>query len=352
MRDGKPVTGYGFASVGRFAQGGLMRERFIPRLMNAPQAAVADEAGTNIDPFKAWSVMMQGEKPGGHGERCVAVGTLDMALWDAAAKIANQPLHRFLAARFGQAGGTPARIPVYAGGGYLYPSNDIARLADEIRQFRDLGYTRAKIKIGSRGSGSGPAADRCGRGNSSGPDHLAVDAMNLYADPSALRAAAALAPLGLWWFEDICDPLDFALSARVADAYAPPIAAGEALFSCAEARLLHQYGGLRADRDILVFDPVHCYGLPGFLQIVRYLEAAGWNRKAFWPHGGHLFALHVVAALGLGGAEVNPLAFQPFRGLPEGANIVDGLAPLPDAPGIGFETHSEARHAFRTLLHN
>jgi L-alanine-DL-glutamate epimerase-like enolase superfamily enzyme len=174
--------------------------------------------------------------------------------------------------------------------------------------------------------------------------------MNLYTDPSALHAASVLAPLGLWWFEDICDPLDFALLARVAKTYTPPIAAGEALFSHAEARLLHQYGGLRADRDILVFDPVHCYGLPGFLQIVRYLEAAGWTRQSFWPHGGHLFGLHVVAALGLGGAEVNPLAFQPFRGLPDGANVEDGFAPLPDAPGIGFETHSEASRKFRTSL--
>src|SRR4051794_8248466 len=112
MRDGKPVTGYGFASVGRFAQGGLMRERFIPRLMNASPASLADEAGTNLDPFKAWLVMMAGEKPGGHGERCVAVGTLDMAIWDAAAKIAGQPLYRFLAARIGHADTIPGHVHV------------------------------------------------------------------------------------------------------------------------------------------------------------------------------------------------------------------------------------------------
>ena len=58
--------------------------------------------GRNIDPLRAWTVMMAGEKRGGHGERCVAVGTLDMALWDAAAKIAGLPLHRFLAGRFGR----------------------------------------------------------------------------------------------------------------------------------------------------------------------------------------------------------------------------------------------------------
>jgi hypothetical protein len=45
-----------------------------------------------------------------------------------------------------------------------------------------------------------------------------------------------LAPYGLWWFEDICDPLDFDNLAAVASRYTGPIAAGEALFSTAEAK--------------------------------------------------------------------------------------------------------------------
>src|SRR3546814_13236566 len=56
-------------------------------------------------------------KPGGHGERCVAVGTLDMAVWDAAAKVAGLPLYRFLADRIGAGSTATPRVPVYAGGG-------------------------------------------------------------------------------------------------------------------------------------------------------------------------------------------------------------------------------------------
>jgi len=150
IRDGKPVVGYGFASIGRLAQSGLNRERFAPRQLAASEVDLTDEAGTNLDPFGAWRVMMTNEKPGGHGERCVAVGALDMALWDAAAKIARLPLYRLLMDRTG----TPQRdgprpVSVYAGGGYYYPSDDIARLSDEVRCFRDLGHRRAKIKIGS-----------------------------------------------------------------------------------------------------------------------------------------------------------------------------------------------------------
>jgi L-alanine-DL-glutamate epimerase-like enolase superfamily enzyme len=348
MRGGRPVVGYGFASIGRFAQGGLIRERFAPRLLAAPE--LADAAGTDLDPFRAWSAMMAGEKPGAHGERCVAVGTLDMAVWDAAAKIAGLPLHRFLADRLGRTDPTPDRVPVYAAGGYLYPGDDLARLSDEMRRLVDLGYIRAKIKIGATGLAQDlrrveTAAARLGT-----PGHLAVDAMNAYDRASALAAAAALAPLGLWWFEDVCDPLDFPVQAEVAAAYPGPIAAGEALFSVAEARLLARHGGLRRDRDILLFDPVHCDGLPGYLQIVEHLVSEGWPRHAFWPHGGHLFALHVVAALGLGGAEVNPLCFQPFGGLADDAVVAGGSVALPDRPGIGFEGRAGLYRLFRTLL--
>ena len=103
VRHGKPVVGFGFSSMGRFAQGGLIRERFAPRLLQAG----------DIDPPSAWAAMMKGEKPGGHGERCVAVGTLDMALWDAAAKSAGLPLYAYLRERLGIAF-DPDRLAVMA----------------------------------------------------------------------------------------------------------------------------------------------------------------------------------------------------------------------------------------------
>src|SRR5215472_13280693 len=88
-RDGKPVVGYGFNSNGRYGQGALMRERFFPRLMSADQKTLIDVESANLDPFRIWDVLMKNEKPGGHGERSVAVGTIDMAVWDAVAKIAG-----------------------------------------------------------------------------------------------------------------------------------------------------------------------------------------------------------------------------------------------------------------------
>jgi len=92
---------------------------------------------------------MRQEKPGGHGERCVAVGTLDMTLWDAAGEIAQEPLYRHLGEKLGTTVTEPV-VPVCAGGGYYFESNDLERLTDEVRTFLVLGYTRVKIKIGGR----------------------------------------------------------------------------------------------------------------------------------------------------------------------------------------------------------
>ena len=348
VRDGAPVVGYGFASIGRFAQRGLIADRFAPRLLAAGEAIATDD-GATLDPFRAWQAMMAGEKPGGHGERCVAVGTLDMALWDAAAKIAGLPLYRFLAQRTGRTPPSDPAVPVYAGGGYYYPTDDIGRLADEVRRLRGMGYDRVKIKIAAKPIEQDLTRIEAVTALLPDAGHLAVDAMNGYDVSAAMAAAVRLAPYGLWWFEDICDPLDFDAQAAVAGRYDGAIAAGEALFSAAEARLLDRYGGLRREKDILLFDPVHCYGLPGYLEIVRDLEARGWRRSAFWPHGGHLFALHVVKALGLGGAEVNPLCFQPFGGLPDGVRPENGRAAPPEAPGIGFETKAALHRMFRAL---
>lgn len=317
-RNGKPIIGYGFSSVGRFAQSGLIRERFAPRLMEAADSDLANVERTNFDPLRAWEVMMRGEKPGGHGERCVAVGTLDMAIWDAAAKIDGLPLYRWLADYLGVSHRTTVPVRAYASGGYLYPRDDTMQLMDEIRRLLDYGYTHVKIKIGSA-----PLATDIARIESAltllpSADHLSVDAMNAYEGRESVAVAAALAPYGLWWLEDICDPLDFETLSTVAASYAGPVAAGEALFSVAEAKLLNRYGGLRPKCDVLQFDPVHCYGIAGYLRIIDAMREGGWGASAFWPHGGHLFGLHIVSALGLGGCEMNPISFEPFGGLPDG----------------------------------
>ena len=341
VRNDGPVIGYGFSSFGRFAQSGLIRERFAPRLLRAAPSTLVNANGNNFDPFRAWDAMMQGEKAGGHGERCVAVGTLDMAIWDLAAKIASSSLHQFIAELVGTVpieGGVPA----YAAGGYTYPSDDIRQLSDEIRRFLDDGYTHIKIKIGATGLSNDLQRIEAVLKLLQAPECLAVDAMHAFDRATAKEVATKLQGYGLWWIEDFLDPLDFEGLAQLAAEYRGRIAAGESLFSESEARLLDLYGGLDRHRDYLLFDPVHCYGIPGYLRIVEYLQDKGWPRSAFWPHGGHLFSIQVAKALGLGGIEVNPLSFEPFGGLSDDATLYESkMLVSGDHAGIGFEHKSD-----------
>jgi L-alanine-DL-glutamate epimerase-like enolase superfamily enzyme len=162
VRDGRRVVGYGFNSNGRYGQGGLIRERFAPRLREADPSTLLDATGDNLDPDRVWSAMIANEKPGGHGERSVAVGTLDMAVWDAAAKIAGKPLFRLLAKRHGVEANP--RVFVYAAGGYYYPGKDLSALRAEMRGYLDRGYSVVRDEDRWRFARGRSPADRGGPG--------------------------------------------------------------------------------------------------------------------------------------------------------------------------------------------
>ena len=120
VRGGKPVVGYAFNSTGRYACGAQMRARFIPRILKAAPETLLNAQGTNFDPEKILASMMQREKPGGHTERSIAIGTIEVACWDAVAKIEDKPLHRVLAERYSY-GSILERVQCYVGGGWYHP---------------------------------------------------------------------------------------------------------------------------------------------------------------------------------------------------------------------------------------
>jgi L-alanine-DL-glutamate epimerase-like enolase superfamily enzyme len=349
VRDGRPVVGFGFNSNGRYAVQGLLRERFIPRLAEADPAALLDESGL-IDPAKAWAIIMANEKPGGHGERSVAVGVIDMALWDLCGKAEGLPLWQLLADRHGRKDDkAEARAWVYAAGGYYYPGKGIAALQDEIRHYRDLGYACVKIKIGGV-----PLPEDLRRIEAvlavvGSGDNLAVDANGRFTLDEAIAYADALLPYRLRWYEEPLDPLDYAAHAILAERYAPPLATGENLFSMQDARNLLRHGGLRPDRDVLQFDPALSYGLVEYLRTLDMLGRHGWSATRCVPHGGHQFALNIAVGLGLGGNESYPDVFAPFGGFADDCPVENGLVRLPDLPGIGFEAKAALYRIMRPL---
>jgi D(-)-tartrate dehydratase len=348
VRDGRPVVGYGFSSNGRYGQGGSLRERFIPRLLGAEPGELLDESGDNLDPQRVWRVLMANEKPGGHGERSVAVGVLDMAVWDVVAKVEGKPLWRLLADRF-RGGDADPEVFTYAAGGYYYPGKGLDALKDEMRSYLERGYTVVKMKIGGAPLDEDlrrieAVLEVVGSG-----DRLAVDANGRFDLDLALAYADALAPYALRWYEEPGDPLDFELQAKVAERYDGPLATGENLFSMQDARNLGRYGGMRPDRDILQMDPALSYGLVEYLRTLEALGELGWSPRRLIPHGGHQMALSIAAGLGLGGNESYPDVFAPFGGFADDTPVVDGRIGLPDAPGVGFERKAGLWELLRQL---
>lgn len=349
MRDGKPIVGFGFNSNGRYGQGALMRERFIPRLMEAGADTLIDEANDNLDPFAIWKTMVTNEKPGGHGERSVAVGTIDMAVWDAVAKIEDKPLYRLLADRY-RDGKADDDVWVYAAGGYYHPGKEIEGLKDELKSYRDRGYRVCKIKIGLA-----PLVDDMKRVEAAievvgEGQNLCVDANGRFDLQTALDYARALEPYDVHWYEEAGDPLDYALQADVSAAYSGRMATGENLFSHQDARNLLRYGGMNPDSDVLQFDCALSYGLVEYMRTLEVMAENGWSSRRVVPHGGHQMSLNIAAGLHLGGNESYPDVFQPFGGFADDMEVVDSRVGLPDAPGVGFERKADLYALFKREL--
>ncbi|MBX6424603.1 MAG: mandelate racemase [Variibacter sp.] len=347
-REGKPVVGFAFNSTGRYACGAQMRARFIPRILNTPPEKLLDDTGENFDPAKFLAVMMQREKSGGHSERSVAIGTIEVAVWDAVAKIAGKPLHAVLAERY-NGGKIAEKVYCYVGGGWYRPGETLKDVQDEMRRHQDAGYVTLKMKVGGL-----PLAQDLKRVEAvlevvGDPWHLAVDANSKFDREEAFAYAKALAPYRLRWFEEPCDPLDLALLGEIADIYEGPLATGENLFSTQDVENLVRFARLRRDRDLIQVDPPQAYGIVQYSRTIAMLEKRGWTRDRLFPHGGNQMSLHIAGGFGLAGAESYPGVFGPFAGFADDAKVENGYLKLPDRPGIGFEAQNELYKIMREL---
>ncbi len=349
IRNGKPICGFAFNSTGRYACGAQMRARFIPRILKASPDSLLDTTGNNFAPEKFLAAMMRNEKSGGHSERSVGIGTIEVAVWDAVAKIAGKPLHALLAERFNN-GKVASRVFCYVGGGWYAPGKTTSDLQDEMRRHLDAGYTMVKMKVGGM-----PLADDLARVEAvktilPGGALLAVDANSKFGRTEALAYAHGLEPFGLRWFEEPCDPLDFGSLAEIAGVYGPPLSTGENLFSTQDVENLVRFGGLKPQRnDVIQIDPPQAYGIVQYASTLEMLSRHGWPRALMFPHGGNQMSLAIAAGFGLGGAESYPGVFGDFGGFADDATIENGAITLSDRPGIGFEGQARLYRIMREL---
>ncbi|MFO1038509.1 MAG: enolase C-terminal domain-like protein [Geminicoccaceae bacterium] len=350
VQDGKPLVGLGFNSIGRYAQGGLMRERFIRRLLDAEPKSLLDDEGRLFRPEAVLKTLMRNEKPGGHGDRAGAVAAIEIACWDVNAKRRGVPAHRTIAEHFGRPVAENASVPVYAAGGYYYPDDSLQRLTDEMKRYADQGYIFFKMKIGGADLATDLKRIEAAVAGVPAPGTLAVDANGRFDLRTALAYGSAMAPFGLRWYEEAGDPLDYALNSELAASYAPPLATGENLFSAQDVKNLVLFGGMRPGIDYFQMDPGLGYGVLEFGRMVQLIEEHGFDRKQIHPHGGHVIGLHVAIGFDLGGCEAYPGVFQPFGGYPAGCAVGGGHVAPTSAPGFGIEEKLELQPHIKELL--
>ncbi|WAC57923.1 enolase C-terminal domain-like protein [Gordonia sp. SL306] len=340
MRHGVPVYGVAFNSIGRFAQSGLLRDRMIPRVLDAPPDELLDPDTGILDPERVLRSALVDEKPGGHGDRACAAAAIELACWDLLGKLADEPAYATIARADGR---TPTRraAPVYAAGGYYRPGDDIAQLREEISGYLESGYRAVKIKVGGLSLDDDlrrvdEVVSIVGSGGA-----VAVDANGRFGREMALTYAKALEPYQLRWFEEPVDPLDYGATADLTATYDGVLATGENLFSRQDVANLLRFGGIRPNCDILQMDAGLSYGLTEYRAMLDLMESAGVGRAHAVPHGGHLINLHIVGGLGLGGCEAYPGVFQPFGGYSNGCAIEDGTVTPAEYPGFGLEAKTE-----------
>ena len=337
IRNGKPVIGFAFNSIGRFGQASIINDRLANRIIDAPN--LLDQEG-GLSPALVAASAMQNEKPGGHGDRAGAVAAIELAAWDLKAKLNDEPAYATIASTF-KRNSNKASVSVYAAGGYYYSGDSLEHLKTELKGYRDEGYTSFKIKIGGNSLDEDIRRIESALEVATDGKALSVDANGRFQLKKALEYARAIRPLNLRWFEEPGNPLDFQLHQSLIGEYQNPVATGENLFSSSDLTNLIRYGGMRPNVDIFQMDPGLSYGLTEYEKMLTDLESFGFNRRECIPHGGHLINLHIAIGLELGGCEAYPGVFQPFGGYSNTCKVNEGVVRPPPAPGFGLETKSE-----------
>src|SRR5690606_29537626 len=146
VRNGRPVIGYSFSATGFQPPTHQLEERFIPKLLQLKEDDLNLDA-RYFDPAATLSALKKNEKFGGDGERATAIGTIECAVWDVVAKLAQVPVYKLAADRY-NGGKITDIVECYVGGGWYSPDKGLAELRDEVKKYLDMGYRTVKIKVG------------------------------------------------------------------------------------------------------------------------------------------------------------------------------------------------------------
>jgi L-alanine-DL-glutamate epimerase-like enolase superfamily enzyme len=254
-----------------------------------------------------------------------AMSAVDTALWDLNARLADQPLWRFL-------GGHSNEVQVYAGGIDLMYSTD--QLCEQTQKNLDKGFRAIKMKVGRanvREDRDRIAAVR----EIVGPGFpLMVDANMGWSVEQAIEASRIFAEFDLFWLEEPVIPDDIEGHARVAREGKLPIATGENLHTLYEFQKMIDHGDISfAQPDVA--------NIGGITTWMKVADLASNHGLPVSSHGVHDLHVHLLAAVpNASFLEVHGFGLEKYIRHP--MQIKDGVTHAPERPGHGIEFDWEA----------
>jgi mandelate racemase len=285
--------------------------RLIANLEELVVGLPADPAAVEAELRRRFTLL------GPQGLTGIAMAGIDMALWDARAGAADQPLVRLL-------GGEPRPIPAYASLRAMEPG----AAATEAEQALERGFDAVKVKIGGGALADDLKTIRAVRAAVGEATDLMVDYNQSLSVDEALERARALDEEGLYWIEEPTRADDFAGHARIAAAARTPIQLGEDWWGAHDM----EKSVAAAASDHAMFDPMKIGGVSGWLRAAALADRVGLpaSSHAFPELSAQLLAVTPTCHLLEYSGSAGSIALEPQR-------IEDGHAVIGDRPGSGLE---------------
>jgi L-alanine-DL-glutamate epimerase-like enolase superfamily enzyme len=306
----------------------LLHEDLVRPLAAATRELAQHLIGLHVfEAEAAWAKLARaGALLGPGGMINYAIAPLDIALWDAAGKVAGQPLYRLL-------GGFRDRVPSYASDGMWY-SLSLDDLAAAAKRHVDNGFNAVKLRIGNEKTAAGEVARVMAVRDAVGPDvGILVDATETWEINQALRTGRALQAAGIHWLEDPVNHVDLAGMARAVSLLEVPIATGEHLYTLSEYALLFQ---ARAT-GIAIIDLARIGGVTPWRRVANLAQA---HNIRICGHVLPELHIHLLAAIPNSYlVEYVPRSERILTSMPKHEH---GFMIAPDGPGIGLDLDQEA----------
>lgn len=256
----------------------------------------------------------------------MALAGIDMALWDALARVHQLPLHRLL-------GGAVKPVRCYAGVGYD-GADGCAKAAE---RWAALGFTGVKAKIGYPTVEEDLAVIRAMRKATGARMCLMVDYNQSLTPAEAMERLRILDGEGLGWVEEPTLANDYAGHALIAREAKTPIQCGENWWGTMDLR----HGIEARASDYVMPDVMKIGGVTGWLRAAALAQAHGLQVSShLWPEvSARLLCCTPTAHLLEYADWWNPLLAEPLR-------VEKGMAIVEDTAGSGVEWNEDAVRRF------